>query len=65
MNRKYYSIKLTDKTTNYILLVSDIWSTTLEEAQKKLQDKIIDIVNDKNMLHYTIEIEYISIFENL
>lgn len=65
MNRKYYSIKLTDKTTNYILLVSDIWSTTLEEAQKKLQDKIIDIVNDKNMLHYTIEIENISIFENL
>lgn len=65
MNRKYYSIKLTDKTTNYILLVSDIWSTTLEEAQKKLQDKIIDILNDKNMLHYTIEIEYISIFENL
>lgn len=65
MNRKYYSIKLTDKTTNYILLVSDIWSTTLEEAQKKLQDKIIDILNDKNMLHYTIEIEYISMFENL
>ena len=65
MNRKYYSIKLTDKTTNYILLVSDIWSTTLEEAQKKLQDKIIDILNDKNMVHYTIEIEYIGIFENL
>ena len=65
MNRKYYSIKLTDKTTNYILLVSDIWSTTLEEADKKLQDKIIDILYDKNMVHYTIEIEYISIFENL
>lgn len=65
MNRKYYSIKLTDKITNYILLVSDIWSTTLEEADKKLQDKIIDILHDKNMVHYTIEIEYISIFENL
>ena len=60
--KKYYSITLTDKKSNYILVVSDIWSISEEDAQKKLSNKIIELLKNANFTDI-IQVKKCSIYE--